>query len=81
MLHYDIIDLRAVIDPTKSNNSKECMVCHYWYYNHRFKFRNSVFNGCHDLTMLCVKISDITISNVFIVVLFMTLANLKQFIC
>ena len=59
MLYYDRIDITKGIDPAKSNNSKECMVCHYWFFNHRFKFQDSVCNGYRDLTMLCVNISDI----------------------
>ena len=34
MLYYDRIDLRKGIDLTESNSSKECVVCHYWYFNH-----------------------------------------------
>ena len=29
MLHYDSIDISEEIDLDKSNNSKECMICHY----------------------------------------------------
>ena len=25
------------------------MVCHYWFFNHGFKFQNFFSNGCHDL--------------------------------
>ena len=28
MLHYDRIDLGEGIDVAKSNNSKECIICH-----------------------------------------------------
>ena len=28
MLYYDRIDIREGIDPTKSNISRECMICH-----------------------------------------------------
>ena len=52
------------IDPAKSNKSKECMICHYWFLNHGFKFQDSVCNGCHDLTMLSIIISDIAIVTV-----------------
>ena len=37
------------------------MVCHYWFFNYGFKFQDYVCNGCHDLTMLSVNISDIAI--------------------
>ena len=39
MLYYDRIGLNEGIDPTKSNKSKECMICHYWFFNHGFKFQ------------------------------------------
>ena len=64
MLYYDKIDISDGIDPTKSNKSRECMICHYWFFNHRFKFQDHVCNHCHDLTMLCLNISDIAIITV-----------------
>ena len=57
MLYYDRIDIREGIDLAKRNKSKECMICHYWFFNHGFKFQDYVCNGSHDLTML----SDIVI--------------------
>ena len=64
MLYYNRIDISEGIDLTKSNKSKECMICHYFIFNHGFKFQDSVRNGCHDLTMLRLNISDITIITV-----------------
>ena len=81
MLYYNRIDKSEGIDLAKSNESKECMICHYLFFNRGFKFQDSVCNGCHDLTMLCFNISDITIiiaKNVNYRLLFITLANLKQ---
>ena len=40
------------------------MICHYWVFNHGFKFQDYVCNGCHDLTMVCLNLSDITIITV-----------------
>ena len=59
------------------------MVCHYWFFNHGFKYQNSVCNGCHDLLMLYDNIGDIALTVIegVIVVLLMALANLKQFVC
>ena len=31
MLYYDRIDISIGIDPTKSNKSKECMICDYCF--------------------------------------------------
>ena len=40
------------------------MICHHYFFNHGFKFQNYVCNGCHNLTMLTVNISDIAIITV-----------------
>ena len=64
MLYHDRIDLSAGIDPVKSSNSKECIVCHYWFFNHGFEFQNSDCNDFHFLTMLCLHFSDIAIITV-----------------
>ena len=48
----------------KNKKSKECMICNYWFFNHGFKFQDSAYNGCHDLTVLCFNISDIAIITV-----------------
>ena len=74
------------IDPIKSNRGKECRISHYWFFNHGFKVQDSIYNGCHDLTILSLNIRDIaiiTVKNVdyhciiYIVVLF---TDLKQLI-
>ena len=62
MLYYDRVDLREKIDVAKSNRSKECIV--YWYFNHGFKFQNSVCNVCHDLIMLCLNLNGIATTTV-----------------
>ena len=61
MLYYDRTDISEGVHLAKSNKSEECMICHYWFFNHGFKFQDYVSNGCHDLTKLCLNISDITI--------------------
>ena len=32
MLYYDRIDVSKGIDVNKTSGSKECDVCHYWYF-------------------------------------------------
>ena len=64
MLYYDRIDISEGIDLAKINNSKDCMICHYWFFNHGLEVQDSVCNGYHDLTMLSVNISDIVIITV-----------------
>ena len=43
------------------NNGKECMICHYFFFNHGFQCQGSVCNGCHDLATLSFNISGIAI--------------------
>ena len=38
MLYYTRIDLSKGIDHGRSNGSKECMICLYWFFKHGFKF-------------------------------------------
>ena len=39
MLKYDKIDITEDIHLNKTNKSKECMFCHYWYYlNKNFSY-------------------------------------------
>ena len=64
MLYYSRTDIRKRIDPTKSKNERKCIICHFWLFNHRLKFQHSVSNGCHDLAMLCLNISNIAIVTV-----------------
>ena len=64
MLYYHRIDLSEGIDISKTNNSKECIVCDYWFFNNGFEFQNSVCNGYHDLRMLRLNLSDIAIITV-----------------
>ena len=58
MLYYHRIDLSKRIDLTKNKNSKEYIFYHH--FNHGFKYQKYVYNGCHNLLMLCFNISDIT---------------------
>ena len=56
-----MIDLGEGIDLTKSKNSKECIVCHCWYFDPGFKLQKHFYNSCLDLLMLCLNISNIPI--------------------
>ena len=46
MLEYDRIDILEEIDVNKTNASKECDICHYWYFKDiDFKYELYLFNG------------------------------------
>ena len=78
MLYYNRIEKSEGTDLPKSNNSKECTICHYWFFNHGFKSQNYVSNGCHDLTMLSVNVSDIAIITVKNVDYCCTIHNVRK---
>ena len=50
MLGYDRIDISEGTDINKSSASKECDICHYWYFKDiGFKYKPCLCNDCHDL--------------------------------
>ena len=65
MLYYDRIDVSEGIDVNKTSASKECDICHYWYFlNYSFKFQPNVCNRCHDLLLMSMSLSNIGILNI-----------------
>ena len=62
MLEYDGIDISEGINITKTNASKECKICHYWYLKDiGFKYEPHLFNGCHGLMQKAVSFNSIAI--------------------
>ena len=56
MLYYDRIDVSEGIDVNKTSASKECDICHYWYFlNYSFKLQRNVCSRYHDLLMMSVN--------------------------
>ena len=50
MLEYERIDISEGIDLNKTNLSKDCDICHCWYFKYfGFKYQPYLCNGCHDL--------------------------------
>ena len=50
MLEHNIIDISEVTDINKTSASKECKICHYWYFKDiGFKYEPYLCNGCHSL--------------------------------
>ena len=62
MVLYGRINVFEGIDINKTSASKECDVCHYWYFlDKRYKFQPYVFNGCHDVLVMSMNLGDIPI--------------------
>ena len=62
MLQYKKIDASEGIDVNKTSASKECELCHYWFFKDvGFKFEKHVCNGCHDLLTMVYVLGNIAI--------------------
>ena len=56
-LRYHKIDISDGIDINKTNASKECELCHYWFFKDiGFEFEEHVCNKCHDLLTMAYSI-------------------------
>ena len=66
MLEYGRIDISKGIDLSKSNDkSKECDICHYWYFlDKNFSYQPHVCNGCHDLMQKAMSFNDVAIVSI-----------------
>ena len=65
MLNYKRILVSERIDVNKTSESEKFGICHYWYsLNNGSKFHPDVCNGCHDMLMMSMNLSDITILNI-----------------
>ena len=60
MLEYDRTDISEGTDINKRDASKECDICHYWYFLHK-KFNSEPYlcNGCHDLMQKAMSFNDV----------------------
>ena len=60
MLEYYRIDISEGIDVNKTNASKECDICHCWYFKDiSFKYEPYLCNDCHDLMRKAVNFNDV----------------------
>ena len=62
MLEYDEIDISEAIDMNKKNASKECDICHYWYFlDKNFNYEPYLCNCGHDLIQKAMIFNDVAI--------------------
>ena len=60
MRRYQKIDVSEGIDINKTRASKECELCHYWFFKEiGFKFEEHVSNKCHDLLTMAYSLKNI----------------------
>ena len=69
MLYYSRVDVPERIGVNKTSASKECIVCHYWYFlDKAFTFQLSACNYYHDVLMMSININTTAIFMVLIVI-------------
>ena len=62
MLGYDRIDISEGIDVDRTNKSKECMLCHYWYFLEKnFSYGPYLCNGCYNIMEKSIDLKNISI--------------------
>ena len=65
MLEHDRIDILEGIDISKTNASKECNICYYWYFlSKNFSYEPYLCNGCHNLMQKAMNFNDVAIVSV-----------------
>ena len=65
MLENDRIDISERMYIKKTNPSKECKVCYYWYFKDiGFRYEPHLCNGCHGLMQKAVVFNDVAIVHV-----------------
>ena len=62
ILEYDRIDVSEGIDVNKTSASKECRICHFWYFKDiDFKYESYLCNECHNLMQKAISFNDVAI--------------------
>ena len=65
MLEYNRIDISEEIDVDKTNESKECMLCHYWYFlNKNFSYGPYLCDCCYNIMQKSIDTKNIAIVHV-----------------
>ena len=66
--YHDKIDVSEGININKTSASKECVICHYWYFSNfnrkGFEFQLTVCRCCHDVLMASMNLNDIAVLNI-----------------
>ena len=65
MLVYEKNDISDGIDINKSDKSKECMLCHYWYFlDKSFSYGPYLCDGCYNIMQKRNKLKNIAIVHI-----------------
>ena len=60
MLEYDRIDISEGVNIDKTSASKECSICHYWYFlDKNFNYDPYLCSECHDLMQKAMSLKNV----------------------
>ena len=64
MLEYERIDISDGIDIDKTDKSKECMLCHYWYFlDKNFSYGPYLCDSCYNIMQKSINFKNIAIAH------------------
>ena len=65
MLKYDRIDISEGIDVNKTDRSKECKFCRYWYFlNKNISYGPFTCDGCYDIVHRSTDFKNIAMAHI-----------------
>ena len=65
MIQYEKIDISEKIDVDKTNKSKECRLCHYWYFLHKnFSYGPHICDDCYNFSQKSKDFKNIAIVHI-----------------
>ena len=54
------MDVSEGIDVNNTSATKECIICHYWYFlDEGFKFQPNLYSGIHNLLMISMNLNEL----------------------
>ena len=64
-MKYDRINILEGIDVDKTNESRECKFCHYWYFlNKNFSYGPYTCDGCYDIVQRSTDFKNIAVVHI-----------------
>ena len=65
MSKYDRIDISEGSDADKTNKSRECMFCHYWYFlDKNFSYGPYTCDGCYNIAQRSTDFKNVAIVHI-----------------
>ena len=60
MFKYDRINSSESMDINKTDDSRECIICHYYYFTKKNRYKACLCNGCRNLIQKSMEFVIVT---------------------